>query len=46
VPLVRITSDRRWMGSHANPRWVRRAAWAVTVLDVALGTVVVWETIA
>lgn len=36
VPLVLFTGDRRRMGSFASPRWLNVAAWAVSLMILAL----------
>ncbi|WP_296665657.1 Nramp family divalent metal transporter [Demequina sp.] len=36
IPLVRLTSDRRLMGEHANTRTTQAVAWTVVALIVAL----------
>ena len=39
-PLVRITSDRRWMGEFASPAWLAALAWTgfavLTAADIWL----------
>jgi manganese transport protein len=36
VPLVRLTGDKRIMGSAANPRWLAVAAWVIAGLLIVL----------
>jgi manganese transport protein len=36
VPLVRMTGDRRLMGSAANPRWLAATAWVIAGLLIVL----------
>jgi manganese transport protein len=36
VPLVQFTSSRDKMGAHANPTWLKVAAWAVAAFIISL----------
>lgn len=36
VPLIRLTGDPAVMGEHASRRWLKAAAWAVTVIIILL----------
>lgn len=36
IPLIHFTSDRRRMGSFANPSWVRWLSWAAAILILTL----------
>jgi manganese transport protein len=36
IPLIHFTSDRKKMGSFANPRWVKLLAWTSAVVIVGL----------
>lgn len=45
VPLVRITSSPEVMGSHANSRLIRRLAWLIVGLIVAINVVLIGLTI-
>lgn len=40
VPLVLLTSNRRLMGEHRNPRWLTALAWLVVGAVVALNVAV------
>ena len=45
IPLVHFTGDRARMGTFANPRWVRAAAWTTAALIVALNLRLVYQTV-
>lgn len=36
VPLVKFTSDRKLMGSFANPHWLKLAAWTISAIIITL----------
>lgn len=36
IPLIHFTSDRRRMGSFANPMWLKIMAWAVAAVIIGL----------
>ena len=36
VPLVKFTSDRKLMGSFANPAWLKCLAWAISAIIIGL----------
>ena len=36
VPLVKFTSDRKLMGSFANPVWLKCLAWAISAIIIGL----------
>jgi manganese transport protein len=44
-PLITITSNRRWMGEFANPRWLRGLAWASGSLIALLNAWLLWQVI-
>jgi manganese transport protein len=39
IPLAQFTGDRRLMGVHVNPRWLKIAAYAVCILITGLNLV-------
>jgi manganese transport protein len=45
IPLIQYTSDRRKMGSFANPFWLKGVAWVVASVIVALNARLVFDTI-
>jgi manganese transport protein len=45
VPLVFFTSDKRKMGSFANPSWLKWLAWGVTAIIVALNVFLLIQTV-
>lgn len=46
VPLVQFTSDRKKMGTFANPRWLKTLAWSVTLLIMGLNGYLLIQTFA
>jgi manganese transport protein len=46
IPLIHFTSDRRRMGSFANPAWLKVAAWLVATVIVGLNMRLLQTTIA
>jgi manganese transport protein len=45
IPLVQLTSDRRTMGSFANPLWLKLLAWATAGVVVGLNGFLIVSTI-
>lgn len=46
IPLIQYTSDRKKMGTFANPLWLKVVAWVVASVIVGLNARLVFETIA
>jgi manganese transport protein len=42
IPLVQFTSDRRRMGTFANPGWLKSLAWLCTVFVLGLNGILIW----
>ena len=45
-PLMRFTDDRAKMGEFANPRWIKIAGWATTIIIIALNLKLLFDTFA
>jgi len=45
IPLIRLTSDHKWMGEFANRAWVRMLAWSAAAVIVGLNFWLVWATV-
>ncbi|MBI1925559.1 Nramp family divalent metal transporter [Candidatus Poribacteria bacterium] len=43
IPLIHFTSDRKKMGSFANPPWVKLLAWSAAAIIVALNLKLVFD---
>ena len=46
VPLIRFTSTPRIMGAFVSPPWLRRVAWCVALLIIAVNAWLVLQTLA
>ncbi len=44
IPLVMFTSDRRLMGTFANPLWLKLLSWAVALLIAGVNAWLLWDT--
>lgn len=45
IPLVRLTSDRAFMGTDANHRVTTGVSWLIVAVIVALNLVLIWQTV-
>lgn len=43
-PLVKFTSDRKWMGQFVNPLWLKILAWTVSFIVAALNIILLYQT--
>ncbi|NBD25958.1 Nramp family divalent metal transporter [Paenibacillus glycinis] len=46
IPLVKFTSDKKKMGSFANPLWLKVLAWFVAVVIAGLNIYLLYQTFA
>ncbi len=45
IPLIHLTSDRRWMGPHAAPPWIQVCGWLIAITIAALNIKLAVETV-
>ncbi len=45
VPLVQFTSEKAKMGSFVNSRWMKIAAWSVTIIIIVLNVYLLIQTV-
>ncbi|MCM3626754.1 Nramp family divalent metal transporter [Paenibacillus glycanilyticus] len=44
IPLIQFTSDKKKMGSFANPLWIKLLAWFVATVIIALNVFLLYKT--